>query len=171
MALHFWKRISGYGAPRRVSVGSVSIGAHHSIRLVADSNRGNKRTYTAKLPPTGQPLILVGDVSADATQQEWGLEAVLATLDGDVLWEAVAWMRLLGASTTLLEATIVHEAAPAVLDSVRSKEAKLELLRFANNQTAVIRLQHRPMATACVELLQRVEAAEELHVAGSGSIA
>ena len=88
---------------------------------------------------------------------------MLTTLEGDVLWEAAAWMRLLEASTTLLEATIVHEAAWAVVDSVGGKEAKPEILRFANNQATVIRLRHRPIATACADLLQRVEAAEELH--------
>ena len=90
---------------------------------------------------------------------------MLATLAGDILWEVAAWMRLLGASTTLLEAT-----ARAVLDCEYATEAKPKLLRFVDNQAAVIKLQHRPMTTACVDLLQRVEAAEELHVTGIGSV-
>ena len=138
------------------------------MSLVPNSSQGDKWTYTGKL--AGQPLILVGDVSADAAQQEWELGAMLARLDGDILWEAAAWMRLLGVSTTLLEATIVHEATQTMLDSVGSMEAKLEFLRFVDNRAAVIKLQHRPMATGCVDLLQCVEAAKELHVARSGSI-
>ena len=87
-----------------------------------------------------------------------------------MLGEATAWMHLQGASTTLLEATILHEAARAVLESAGEREGKPTLYRFADNRAAIVRLQHRPMATACVDLLQRVEAAEELHVAGNGAV-
>ena len=138
--------------------------------MVHNVSQGERWTYDAWPLPAWQPLLLVGDVSVDAGQCEWCMGAVLATLEGEVLWEAMAWMHLQGASTTVLEATILHEVARAVLEIGEARDAWPTLHRFADSRAAIVRLQHRPMASACVDLPQRVEVAEELHVVENGAV-
>ena len=94
-----------------------------SVRVVRDESHGERWTYDGRPLLARQPLLLVGDFSAHASQHEWGMGAILAALQGDVLWEARAWMHVQGASTTLLEATILHEAARAVLETTEGREA------------------------------------------------
>ena len=87
-----------------------------------------------------------------------------------MLCEAMAWMHLQGVSTTPLEATILHEAARACLESTEGREARPTLYRFGDNGAAIVRLQYHPMVRACVDPLQRVEATKELHMVGNGAV-
>ena len=57
----------------------------------------------------------MGDASADAAQNVWGVGVTVADVHGAVPWQARAWMRAASASTTLFEMTAVHEGTAAVL--------------------------------------------------------
>ena len=105
----------------------------------------DKWHYDRQPLPQG-PLLLVGDVGVDGAQGVWGFGAVLATLVGYVLWEATTWMYLEGGAwTTLLEATIIHEAVGAVMERAQHGGEVPKLYRFADNLSAVRRLLPRPI--------------------------
>ena len=107
-------------------------------------------------------LILVGDASADAAQRVWGVGVAVADVHGVVLWQARAWMRAASASTTLFEITAVHEGTAAVLRQLQRQRLRMQISRWVDNQSAAIKLQHRRMESSHTDLLQRIEAHDEL---------
>ena len=92
----------------------------------------------------------------------WGVGVTVADVHSVVMWQARAWMRAASASTTLFEMTAVHEGTAAVLRQLRRQRLRMQISRRVDNQSAAIKLQHRRMESSHTDLLQRIEAHDEL---------
>ena len=109
-------------------------------------------------------LIIVGDVSTDGLQQVWGFGVVVGDVHGTEQWRTSAWIRATAASTTLMEATILHEATVAVIRACVRLRKRVPLYRWMDNQAGAKKLHRRTFDRAATDFLMRVLATDELLV-------
>ena len=94
-----------------------------------------------------QILLVVGDTTTDAQQRRWGCGAVVATIEGEVLCRLRAVVQAEYASTTLLEATTVVQAAKAIRDApVSSGRGHIAIWPWCDNKSAADMLWWRDWA-------------------------
>ena len=101
----------------------------------------------------GDGLVIVGDVSTDGLQQVWGFGVVVGDVHGTELWRTSAWIRATAASTTLMEATILHEATVAVIRACVRLRKRVPLYRWMDNQAGAKKLHRRTFDRAATDFL------------------
>ena len=90
-------------------------------------------------------LVVLADVSGEREGTKWWLGAVVATEQGEVLWEADAWMEIQHGSTDVLEATAVVEACRALVCTLRENVHTCLIMAFRDNRAAATALAHRKL--------------------------
>ena len=87
-------------------------------------------------------LVVVADVSGKQEGTTWGLGAVVATVQSEVLWEAEAWMEVMHGS---IEATAVVEACRALVCALQEHMHTCLIMAFCDNKAAATALAHRKL--------------------------
>ena len=104
-----------------------------------------------------KPLVVVGDVSEKTGSTIWGLGAVVADTQGNILWQGQATMDVLHGSTNVLETTAVMEACRALVAALQAHGDTIDLVHvFCDNQGAAKALAHRKLTQKGGSLLDRV---------------
>lgn len=112
----------------------------HSVCIDLELITGKGDKWECSLPAfdTDCPfLILTADTSANKLQSLWGIAAVVATVEGEILCVMRARLPALFASTTLLEGTAVTEGVKALRKALQGhKHSHLKIWPWCDNKAA-----------------------------------